>query len=84
MAHSFSQSIRDRAQGYATGTLSLDDFKDWLVGATWNVEQDHPEAADLTYDIKLLLAEHSSGDLSDTELRAHLQTLVTKSIPVAV
>ncbi len=83
MASSFSRSIRDRVHAYAIGALSLDDFKDWFIGATWDVEQDHPEAADLTYDIKLLLAEYSSGDLSKSDLRAGLKLLVTSRVPVA-
>jgi len=75
MEPTFTQSILDRTHAYIAGSMSPDDFKDWLIGATWNVEREHPDAAGVTYDIKLLLAEHSNGDLSDSELRTQLHAL---------
>lgn len=83
MTPSLSQSILQRADAYVSGRASLDTFKDWLVGATWNVEQDEPGAAGLTYEIKLLLAEQSSGDLAETDLRMALRRVVAGVVSVA-
>lgn len=69
--------IRGHLTDYLSGTLSLQAFQDWLVGATWNVElSDDAAATELTYSIKLSLAEHAAGDISDFELREDLLSLV--------
>ncbi|MGH2557645.1 MAG: hypothetical protein ACRDJH_01165 [Thermomicrobiales bacterium] len=78
MRSSLERAIRERLAEYLDGERQLDDFKDWLVGATWNVEQSkEPAAVDLTYEIKLLLAEHSGGYLTENELRTEF-ALVAK------
>lgn len=65
---------------YLADEVSLDDFKDWVVGATWDIEAtDDPRAIDLTYEIKLLLAEQSGGFLSETALRWELQPLLQRT-----
>jgi hypothetical protein len=70
------QSIRQHLVDYLAGQISLDDFTSWLVGATWNVAStESAGAAELTYSVELALAEHSSGLLSDEELRAELRAL---------
>lgn len=59
------------------GNISLDDFEDWLVRSSWNMHLDSPsEAQELVWRIELNLAEHSSGHLDETELRAELKDLV--------
>lgn len=76
MQSSLELAIRERLAAYLDGEMSLDDFKDWLVGATWDVEQSgEPAAIDLAYDVKLLLAEHSSEGFPETELRTLLRLL---------
>ncbi len=73
--------IRHHLADYLSGVISLHAFQDWLVGATWNVESaDDPAATELTYSIKLVLAEHAAGDISDAELHAELGELTS---PVA-
>lgn len=70
--------IRHRLADYLSGVISLHAFQDWLVGATWNVESsDDSAATELTYSIKLVLAEYAAGDISDAELHAELGELTT-------
>jgi hypothetical protein len=68
--------LRQHLTEYLDGDASLDDFKDWLVGATWDIDETGDAAAiELTYDIKLALAEHSGGHISENELRTELRPL---------
>jgi hypothetical protein len=56
--------------------ISLGDFEDWLVRSSWNMHLDSgSEAQELVWKIELILAEHSSGHLDETELRAELKGL---------
>ena len=72
-------AVRERLVDYLTDETTLDEFKDWLVGATWDVDDlGDPGMMDLVYSIKLLLAEHSSGHRSDEDLRAELLPLVDR------
>jgi hypothetical protein len=67
------------------GEETLPDFQDWLVGATWDVEEQRkPQAIDMTYEIKLALAEHSRGDISLSEVRQRLSELVQTSEKIQV
>jgi hypothetical protein len=60
----------------------LDEFKDWLIGATWDIDAGgDPSAIALTYGIKLALAEHSSGYVAEDELRRELASLRTTTLP---
>jgi hypothetical protein len=62
--------------------ISLFDFQDWLVGATWDIEQHaDPDATDLAYSSKLALAELSRGDISQAAFRQRLRDLVGTPVP---
>jgi hypothetical protein len=81
MRSPLESAIRDQLAHYVTGQASLDEFKDWLLGATWTVdERAEPVAMDLTYDIQLSLAEHSSEGFSEAELRDRLRPLLRASV----
>jgi hypothetical protein len=84
MAHSLASDIRERVISFLMEELPLPEFQEWLVGATWDVE-DHgnPEAINLTYAIKLALAEHGRGDISSSDLRDRLSELVETTASVA-
>lgn len=72
---SLATAIRRHLARYLTGTLTLNEFQDWLVNATWNVHEDEaasPQAVQLADDITLVLAELSSGFMTFDELRADL------------
>ena len=62
---------------YLAETISLDELKDFVVAATWQLsETERPVAKQLAYDIELALAEESSGYLTSDELREELRGLV--------
>ncbi len=83
MADSLALAIQDQAISFLTGEISLPDFQDWLVGATWNVEErGEPHATDMAYDIKLALAEHSRGDISLAELHKRVSEVVATTVRV--
>lgn len=80
MSSAFTLQIRDHLAGYLSGETSIDEFKDWLIPATWDIGERHDAAAeDLTYEIKLRLAEHSSGYIMEDDARRLLQPLVARS-----
>jgi hypothetical protein len=70
--------IRERLIRFLRNEVSLGEFEDWLVQNSWNMHKDSEEAAQkLVSAIELRLAEHSSGHLSDCELRDELRPFVT-------
>ena len=77
MPSPLSSEIRRLLASDLTGQSSLDEFKDWLGGETWDVEQRHdPEADDLTDEINPVLAEQSGGHITDDHARWALRPLV--------
>lgn len=83
MADPLASSIHEQIIAFLVGDLSLPEFQDWLVGATWDVEQRSPQSVDLTYEIKLALAEHSRGDISAHALRERLSDLAETVTKIA-
>lgn len=77
MADSLALTLREHVIAYLVDDISLPDFQDWLVGATWEVEdRGEPQAIEMTYEIKLALAEYGQGDINLRELREQLSDLV--------
>jgi hypothetical protein len=77
MTDSLALVLREHVIAYLVDEVSLRDFQDRLVGATWDIEdRGDPHATDMAYEIKLALAEHSQGDISLQELREQLGDLV--------
>jgi hypothetical protein len=69
-------TIRRHLVSYLAGNVSLDELTNWLVRATWNIENSENAAArELAYAVELALAEYSSGLLTPDELRAELRAL---------
>jgi hypothetical protein len=65
--------IRSRVSQLLSGVVSLDEFDEWFSASTWNMHRDSDqEAQELAGAIELLLAEHSSGHLTDGDLRIKL------------
>lgn len=84
MAYSLARDNREHVNAYLAGDLALAELQDWLVGATWNVEaRGDPTAVDLTYDIKLALAELSRGDISPSEVCKRLREVVGTPVSAA-
>lgn len=77
-------TIRRHLVRYLAGQMSLDDFTDWFVGATWNIQKRGDVGAkQLVYSIELALAEASSGLLTVDELRTELRSLLNE-VPAIV
>jgi hypothetical protein len=69
-------SIRQQLKRQVAGELTLDEFTDWLVSASWGVDpHSDPGASHLTYAIELALAERSDNVLTADELTATLRAL---------
>ncbi len=67
-------AIRGHIAALLSDQISLIEFQDWLVGATWDVGRHaHPEATDLAYSSQRALAELSRGDISQSTFRKRLR-----------
>ena len=77
MSPSLDIEIRAKLVSYLVDEISLEEFEDWFVSASWNViHRGSRIAIDLVYDIELLLAEYSKACWNENELREHFLPLV--------
>lgn len=84
MLHPLADATRTELARYLRGEQSLDEFGDWFVPTTWDVEKERdPALAEFVYEIMLRLAEYSNGDCSEEELKRLLRPLVVRP-PVKV
>jgi hypothetical protein len=65
-----AQAIKDQAAKYISGEMSLRDFEDWFLPATWDLPETERESRDLANVLRLRLAEHDNGDWTESELRS--------------
>lgn len=73
--------IRSNLVKYLAGEMSLDDFEDWFAQHSWNMHKDSNQNAQrLASAIELRLAEHSSGHLSEEQLREQLRPHVVRYV----
>ena len=78
MQHPLDRAVREHLAEYLSGRATLEEFGDWFVPATWDVDRmGDQELKDLTYEIILRLAEHSNGDCTETEMKDLLRPPVT-------
>jgi hypothetical protein len=85
MADSLAVDIRERVIAFLAGELTLPQFQEWLIANTWDVEEHgDPHATDMTYEIKLALAEHSRGDISGDELHERMRDAVKTAVHAAI
>lgn len=74
---SLKTSMQSHVLQYLFAEISLDDFTDWLVSATWNIDAEQDaEASSLAFSIERALAEASSGLLTPSELHTALREMV--------
>lgn len=77
-----AKEIRDHLAQFVDGKISLHQFEDWFVPATWNIrQQDDPEAETLADDIELRISEHSDGVLNERELVGELTRFARPPAP---
>lgn len=61
---------------YLSGTASLEQFEDWFIPATWEVERSgNLPAAEVATPIRTALAELSADPADELEFRALLASL---------
>lgn len=69
--------IRNWLVRYLAQEISLKEFEDWFVPATWDVEKSkNPFAVQTAQEIDLRLAEFSNGHITEDELKTLLRPLV--------
>jgi hypothetical protein len=67
---------------YASGEISLREFQDWFIPATWDTQRvGDPDAVRVIRRVQLALAEFSSGDRTEPELRAELIVIADALVP---
>lgn len=72
-----AQSLREHIQQFLGDVLPLDDFEDWLVGASWNMHRNADrEVQQLVGAVELRLAEYSQGHLDPLDLKHELHMLL--------
>ena len=82
MDESLELEIREHLQRYLDGTNSLQEFEQWFVTRTWNVEQlNLPGSARLTHEINLRLAEYTIGHRSLDDLNDLLRSMLASAAP---
>lgn len=78
---SLEDQIRDRLQRCTRGEESVEEFQGWFVPISWNIEQSgEQEAIKLAYQIDGMLAESSSANWPDKDLKEELSRI---AIPLA-
>ena len=69
-------AILEQLSRYLGNQISLDEFEDWFVQSSWNAHREsEPVAFKLVSAIELKLAEHSSGHLSELDLKEEIRAL---------
>lgn len=72
-----SSQIREKIEQYLSARIDLDCFEDWYVRATWDMHRWGSRAAELlAFAVEESLSEHSSGHISQDELRRELSDLL--------
>jgi hypothetical protein len=68
-----ASEIREQVAIMLFGEISLEQFEDWFVPATWDAHKAHdPESESLTDEIEMYLSEYTGGRLSPEQLRSGL------------
>lgn len=61
--------IREALARYLSGEVFLKELQEWFIPRAWEVLAESGPAADLVAEIELLLAEYTSGQRSESDLR---------------
>lgn len=71
--------IRDKLAKYLSSEISLRQFQEWFVPATWDIQDSQPaHILDLAYSIQLKLAEYTSNHLTENDLRRALSPYIER------
>src|SRR5690349_1039173 len=73
--------IRRQAKEVLAGRMSIEDFDEWLLDASWDMHRDSSADARRTASqISNRLYEHSKGHLSEDALKARLAELAAETV----
>lgn len=82
MSHPTEEDVVEQLYEYLRRRISLNKFCDWLTPKVWDVEEwGSYSLIALVPEIKLRLAEYTSGHWTESELRNHLAALVEAGVP---
>lgn len=71
-----NREIRAWLARYLRSEISLREFQDWFVPATWDVDAAEDAATrELAADVDLRLAEFTNGHLTEQQLRSRLSRI---------
>ena len=74
------EEIKKRLSALLDGSLSIEDFEDWIVAGSWNMHTWSDKATQtLVGAIEVRLAEFHQDHLSDSELREELLDVLDSS-----
>lgn len=77
--------ISEEVARYLNGRISLDTFEDWIVMNTWNIHLANDRKAEsFAFAIEESLAEHSSGHISESQLKGELRAMLLTPEPQRV
>lgn len=69
--------IRERLARYLAAEISLREFEDWFIPASWNVHlRGNDDAAKLTYEIEAVLAQASTERWPEQRVKEELAPFV--------
>lgn len=74
-----AEEIREWLERYVKSQVSLEEFEDWFLPATWDDSKTDGRVRQLAAEVRLYLAEVDRGDRSEEQLRRALAELVTRS-----
>lgn len=69
------RQIRYALRRFLDKRTSFEAFEEWFVDATWDIGLDHPDLADLAYEIEGHISAFTDGRTTEQELKRHLRPL---------
>lgn len=74
-----TSQIRDKVNSYLRRDISVDEFEDWLVLQSWNMQEDSTkEARRLVGAIEACLYKYADNQIDQMSLREELRKLIEK------
>ena len=70
--------IERKAQDYLNGNLSFNNFLDWVISETWDINKnsDLEDAEELSNKIDALYIQYSEDHITKDEFKSELKTLI--------
>jgi hypothetical protein len=72
--------IREALARYVSGEIFLKELQEWFIPRAWELLTEGGPAADLAAEIELLLAEYTSGQRTEHDLREALKAHAARRV----